>query len=108
MVQIGRDADLAQEAIGAKHRAELRVQDFHGDSALMLEVAREKDRCHAAATELALDLVPAAERLAQLGEQVCHGANVRACQRTDRELQRRRQPRSSLCRASLSGAASTC
>jgi hypothetical protein len=57
MLEIRRDADLAQESFAAEHGAELRIEDLEGDEAIVLVIARKEDRCHAAAAELALDRV---------------------------------------------------
>ena len=46
-----------QEALAAERRGELGMEDLDGDVAVVLEVAREVDRRHAAAAELALDAV---------------------------------------------------
>ena len=61
MLEIRRDADLAQESLRPEDGAELGVEHFERDEPLMLEVAREVDRRHAAAAQLAFDDVRARE-----------------------------------------------
>ena len=55
MAEPGRDTDLAQEALGAEHRAELGVEHLDRDLAVMPDVVGQVDRGHAAAAELALE-----------------------------------------------------
>jgi hypothetical protein len=74
MLEIRRDADLAQKAIGAEHRAELRIEDLERDAAVVLDVAREIDGGHAAATDLAIESVRVAQRALELIEDVAHSA----------------------------------
>src|SRR6188768_2138443 len=59
MLQVGRDADLTQEPVPAQCGGKLGVQYLEGDGALMLDVVRQEDGRHAAATELSLDRIPA-------------------------------------------------
>ena len=66
MLEPGGRADLAQEALGAERAAELGVQDLERHRPVVLEVAGEVDRGHAAAAELALEHVAVAEGLAEL------------------------------------------
>ena len=66
-------ADLALEPFGAKGDRQLRVQDLEGDVAVVLEIAREIDRGHAAAPELALERVAVSEGLRELGPNVGQG-----------------------------------
>ncbi len=50
---------------GPSDGGELGVEHLEGDGAVVLEVAREEDRGHAPATELALEGVPLAQPFAQ-------------------------------------------
>ena len=61
----GRDADLAQEALGAEHRAEVGVEHLERHLTVMPDVVSQVDRGHAAAAELPLERVAAG----QLGPQ---------------------------------------
>ena len=61
MVELGRDGDLAQEPLGAKRVAELRMENLDSHRAVVLEIAREEDSRHAALAELALDVVAVGE-----------------------------------------------
>src|SRR5437762_1109546 len=76
MLEMGSDADLGEEAFDAHDGGELRVEDLEGDLAVVLEVAREVDRRHAAGADLALDDVAIGERTNELFSQLWHGANV--------------------------------
>jgi hypothetical protein len=57
VLQAGGGLNLALEALGPESRSELGVEDFEGDRPLMPEIAREVDRGHAAAPQLALEHV---------------------------------------------------
>jgi hypothetical protein len=61
MLKPGGEPDLALEAVGAERRGELGQEDFEGDWAVVLEVARQVDRSHAAAPEGALERVTIAQ-----------------------------------------------
>ncbi len=74
MLEPGGEADLALEALGAERRGELRVEQLEGDRAVVLEVRREPDRGHAAASELALERVAVSQALAQQRHRVGHEA----------------------------------
>src|SRR5262249_3731491 len=62
VLQVGRDADLAQESVGAEYCAELGIQNLERDEPVMSGVAREVDSGHAAASELPLDGISIGER----------------------------------------------
>ena len=66
VLEIRGDSDLAQESLDAEHGAELRIEDLERDEAVVLEIAREEDRRHAAATDLTLDRVAARRVRVQL------------------------------------------
>jgi hypothetical protein len=61
VLQVRRDADLAQEALGPEHGAELRVEDLDGHGAVVPDVARQVHGRHAAAAEHARQLVALGE-----------------------------------------------
>ena len=63
-------ADLALEALGAERGGELGMQHLERDGPVVLEVADEIHRGHAAAPELALERVAVAQRRLQLGQAV--------------------------------------
>ena len=52
------EPDLSFEPAGTEDRSELRVQDFHGDRAIVPEILSEKDRRHRPVAQLPLDGVP--------------------------------------------------
>ena len=76
MLQRGRHANLTQKPLGAEHRAELGVEHFERNAALVLLVAREKHGGHAAASDLAIDRVRLAERALELVLQSRHGRSA--------------------------------
>ena len=55
MLQPGGEPDLALEALRAERLPQLGMEHLEGDGAVVLEVAGEIDRGHAAAAELALE-----------------------------------------------------
>ena len=59
--EVGRDLNLAQEAVGSEGRSQFWAQNFYGDLAFVLEILGEIDGGHSAGAELALDLVPIRE-----------------------------------------------
>ena len=72
MVQPGHDPDLAQEALGAEHLGESRLQDLERDDAVVPQVAGEIDHGHAAVADLTIDGVPARERGPEAVDQIQH------------------------------------
>ena len=62
MLQLRRRLDLAEKALAAKCRAEIRVQHLDGDIAVVLEIVREVDSGHAASADVTLDAVPVPDR----------------------------------------------
>jgi hypothetical protein len=70
MLEIGGNPDLAQEPLGPEHRAELRIEHLEGDRSLVPNVSREKHGCHAAATDLALDLVSVLKIGSEVGQEI--------------------------------------
>ena len=71
MLQMGGDADLAQEALSAEDGAELRLEHFDRDEAIVLEVARAIHGGHPPTADFALDDVAALEAGVQLGNRAC-------------------------------------
>jgi hypothetical protein len=61
MLEAGGDLDLSHKALGAERVGQLLVQDLEGDWAIVAEIARQEDRSHAAAAELALEDVAVGE-----------------------------------------------
>jgi hypothetical protein len=66
MLQLGSHPDLALEALGAQGHGQLGVEHLQRHRALVLDVARQVNSRHAAATELALDHIAARQVLLQL------------------------------------------
>ena len=54
--------DLGEKPLAAERRAEVGVEHFDGDVAVVLQVVGEVDGRHAAGAELALDAIAAGER----------------------------------------------
>jgi hypothetical protein len=72
VLKVRRGLDLGQEALAADHRRELRLEDFEGDAAVVLQVLGQVDRGHAALAELTLDAVAALESVVQPGDGIGH------------------------------------
>jgi hypothetical protein len=77
VLQIRGDSDLAQEPLGAEDRAELGIENFHGDVAVVLEIAREVDGRHPAAPDFALDAIAIAHSGGKCRGQDCISALIR-------------------------------
>ena len=60
-------ADLAEESLGAEDGPELGTQELERDAALVADVAGEVNGRHAAATDLAIDVVAAGQRGGERG-----------------------------------------
>src|ERR1700682_3682321 len=75
MRQARSDADLAKKSLGADRGAELLLQDFDRDFALVLLLFGEVNCCHATVAEEALDRVAVGERAGE-GEGGAHGRNI--------------------------------
>ena len=75
VLEVGRDLDLGQKALGAHHRGQLWLEDLEGDLALVLQVVGQIDRGHPALAELALNVVAALEGRVQAVDG--DGAHVR-------------------------------
>ncbi len=78
VIELRRDPNLVQEAIRAERHGQLRTQHLDGDLTPMLEVTREIDGGHAAATQFALDSVAASECGSHTVRRVRHAAS-RCC-----------------------------
>jgi hypothetical protein len=62
MLELGRDADLAEEALGSDGSRDIGREDLHGDGSAVLAIVRQVHARHPAPADLALDLVPTRER----------------------------------------------
>ena len=62
MLQVRRELDLLEEALGAEDRRQLCVQNLYGNFTVMLDVLGEIHRGHTARTKLALDVVMICKR----------------------------------------------
>ena len=61
MLQVRGDADFGEEPLDAEHGAQVGVEDLERDGSVVLDVAREIDRGHAATADLSVDRVSAGE-----------------------------------------------
>ena len=73
MSELRRDADLAQEPLGAERRGDLGAQDFDGDLATVFFFFGQVHGRHAAATQLTLDGVAIGERRNDGSDRRCLG-----------------------------------
>ncbi len=73
MLQVGGDADLAEEPFVAERLGQLRMNHLDGDLAIVLEVVGQPDRRHASAAKLSLYPVVAGKRGLEPGKNVGHG-----------------------------------
>jgi hypothetical protein len=62
VIELGRDLDLAQEAVGAQRGGQLGAHHLHGHLPAVLEVLREIDGGHPALAQDPLDPVPVRQR----------------------------------------------
>ena len=62
MLEVGRDRDLGQEALGSDDSGQLGLQDLDRDLAVMAKVLREIDGRHAAFAELVLHPIAVGQR----------------------------------------------
>jgi hypothetical protein len=74
MLQPGRGPDLPLEPLRAERRREVRMEHLERDRPVVPEVAGEPDGGHAAAAQLALELVSVPQPFAQCGDRVGHDA----------------------------------
>ena len=70
MLEPGGELDLAEEAVGAEGGCQLGVENFQRDWPVVLHVLDEVDRGHAAAAELALELVAVTQGVPEGGERL--------------------------------------
>src|SRR5688500_18001136 len=77
MLEVGRDAHLAQKPVDAEHGTELGIENLDRDLPAVLDVPREIDRRHAAAADLPLDGVAVGQGGVKLGENVHEGRQLR-------------------------------
>jgi hypothetical protein len=68
VLEVGGDADLREEALTAEHGAQLGVEHFQGDEAVVPDVAGEIHRRHPAAAQLPLEGVAVGEDRGEAGE----------------------------------------
>ena len=59
MLELRRDLDLGQEALGPNDDGQLGLEDFEGYLAFVLEVVRQENRSHSAFAKLTLYAVAA-------------------------------------------------
>src|SRR6266851_4844223 len=72
MAELGGEADLTEEALGAQHGAQLGAQDLDGHAPLVFPVLCEVNGCHPPLAQLALDRVAIVERSPKSIERVGH------------------------------------
>ncbi len=72
MREIGRNADLSQEALGPERGGQLGPQDLDRDLAMVLQVLSEIVRRHPASTDLVLDGVAVREGGFEAVEKLWH------------------------------------
>ena len=65
VLEVGGDADLVEEPLGADDGREVGPQDLHGDAALVAQVLAQVDRGHPARAHFALDAVAVGEGRAE-------------------------------------------
>jgi hypothetical protein len=66
VLEAGGQHDFAQEALGAQCRCQVRVEHLERDHPVVTDVPCQPDARHAAAPELALDDVAAAQALGDI------------------------------------------
>jgi len=77
MVELRRQPDLLQEALGADVLGDLGAEDLDRDVPAVLEVFGQHHDRHAAPAQLAFDPVATGERVLQMIEEVGHGDKMR-------------------------------
>ena len=73
MLEVGRELDLGQEALGADHGGELGPEHLEGDAAVVADVLGEIDGRHAAGADLAVEAVAVREGGLETAEELGHG-----------------------------------
>jgi hypothetical protein len=69
MLQVRGDPDLREKTLDSENRAELRIQHFDCDRAIVAQIARQIDGGHPAGADLAIDRVATLQGRAELGQQ---------------------------------------
>src|SRR5713226_4645954 len=77
MAELGGEADLTEEALGAQHGGQLGAQDLDGHAPLVFPVLCEVDGRHPPVAQLALDRVAIGERSPKSIERVGHSRGPR-------------------------------
>jgi len=72
VLEVGRELDLAQEAVRPDGGGQFGAEGLDGDLAAVPEVLRQEHRRHAAFAQQLLDLVTVAERRAKKFQNVSH------------------------------------
>jgi hypothetical protein len=72
VLEVGRQLDLGQEALGADHGRELGAEELESDLAVVSEILGQVDRRHPAGADLAFDPVAVGERYLEPVEQLGH------------------------------------
>ena len=73
VLEVGRESDLGQEALGPDDGGELRAQDLERHGAAVAKILRQVHRGHAARADLALETVAGLKRSLKPADQVGHG-----------------------------------
>jgi hypothetical protein len=76
MVQLGRDGDFAQEALGPQDGRPLGPQDLDGDPTLVPDVLREVHDRHAPLPQHLEDPVVPGQRFIEAGDQLIHARRL--------------------------------
>ena len=79
VLEVGRELDLGQEALGADHGGELGAQDLERDAAVVPDVLGEIDRGHAAGADLAVEAVAVRQGGLEPAEQFGHVCFLVGC-----------------------------
>ena len=79
MIQPRRQPDLANETLARMRLGNLRSQHLECDFAIVLEIVRQKHRCHSARAEFALDVISVVERLLKPASQILAQTGFSAC-----------------------------
>ena len=72
MLQVGGDADLAEESFVSQRLGQFGMHHLDGDRAIVLEVVGQPDRRHASATKLPLNPIVAGKRGLEPGKDIGH------------------------------------
>lgn len=72
MLEIRRDLDLGQKAIGSEHGTQFRIQNLERDLPIMLEIAGQINRGHTAGADQMIDSISGAQRIGELFTNIHH------------------------------------